>query len=276
MKAAAALVRGARDRLAGLARPASDHPASGGHGSRLRRLGLRVPELRAVARELARDCRALPPRETVRVAQGLVDGGTFEGGLVAFELLWRHRAAAETLTAGDLARLARGADNWATADCFACLVSGPAWRRGRVDDTWNARWARSRDRWLRRIALVSTVPLNLTSRGGTGDVPRTLRVCRTLVSDHDDMVVKALSWALREVARRDPAAVRRFLERHRATIAPRVAREVTNKLMTGLKTPKAGRAVRARRPAEFRGARAPATRGPARPRSARPRPGRAG
>ena len=249
MKAAAALVRGARDRLAGLARPASDHPASGGHGSRLRRLGLRVPELRAVARELARDCRALPPREVVRVAQGLVDGRSFEGGLVAFELLWCHRAAAASLTARDLDRLARGADNWATADTFACLVSGPAWHRGRVSDARVARWARSRDRWLRRIALVSTVPLNLPSRGGTGDVPRTLRVCRMLVADHDDMVVKALSWALREVAKRDPAAVRRFLERHRASIAARAAREVTNKLTTGLKTPKGGRAPRARCPA---------------------------
>jgi 3-methyladenine DNA glycosylase AlkD len=117
-----------------------------------------------------------------------------------------------------------------------------------VSDAWNARWARSRDRWLRRIALVSTVPLNLPSRGGRGDVPRTLCVCRMLVADHDDRVVKALSWALREAAKRDPAAVRRFLTRHRASIAPRAAREVTNKLETGLKTPKSGRVACAPRP----------------------------
>ena len=244
-----ARVREVRERLDRLARPASAHPASGGYGSRLRRLGLRTTEVRAVARNLTRDCRALPAREVVRAAQGLVEGGVFEGGLVAFELLWHHRAAAATLTARDLARLVRGADNWVTTDTFACLVSGPVWRRGQVGDAWNARWAHSRDRWLRRIALVSTVPLNLPSRGGTGDVPRTLRVCRMLVADHDDMVVKALSWALREVAKRDPAAVRRFLERHRASIAARVMREVTNKLTTGLKTPKGGRAPCARRPA---------------------------
>jgi 3-methyladenine DNA glycosylase AlkD len=259
MKDADALVRETRIRLARLARPASDHPASGGYGSRLQRLGLRAPELRAVARDLARECRALPPREVVRVAQGLVDGGIFEGGLAAFELLWRHPAAAERLTTRDLARLARGADNWVTADTFACLVSGPAWRRGRVSDAWNARWADSRDRWLRRIALVSTVPLNLPSRGGTGDVPRTLRVCRRFVADHDEMVVKALSWALREAAKRDPGAVRRFLERHRGAIAARVLREVTNKLTTGLKTPKSGRTASTRRPsragAAARGAR---------------------
>ena len=264
MTDADARARGVRERLDGLARPASAHPASGGYGSGLRRLGLRLPELHAEARRLARDCRALPAREVVRVARELVDGRTFEGGLVAFELLWRHRVAAASLTARDLAGLARGADNWATADTFACLVSGPAWRRGQVSDAWNARWARSRDRWLRRIALVSTVPLNLPSRGGTGDVPRTLRACRLLVADPDEMVAKALSWALREVAKRDPAAVRRFLERHRASIAARAAREVTNKLTTGLKTPKGGRAARARRPT-----RSPAQTGPARRKASR-------
>jgi len=247
MRDAEARVREARVRLDGLARPASAHPASGGYGSRLRRLGLRTAEVRAVARDLARDCRALPAREVVRVAQGLVEGGDFEAGLVAFELLWRHRAAAAALTARDLARLVRGADNWVTTDTFACLVSGPAWHRGRVGDAWIERWARSRDRWLRRVALVSTVPLNLPSRGGTGDVPRTLRICLLRVADPDDMVVKALSWALREAVKRDPGAVRRFLERHRATIAARVSREVTNKLTTGLKTPKGGRTASARR-----------------------------
>jgi len=249
MTDADARVRGVGERLDGLARPASGHPASGGYGSRLRRLGLRTAEVRAVARDLARDCRALPPREVVRVAQGLAGGGTFEGGLVAFELLGRHRAAAATLTRRDLGRLARGADNWVTTDTFACLVSGPAWRQGRVGDEWMGRWARSRDRWLRRIAVVSTVPLNLPSRGGTGDVPRTLRLCALAAADPDDMVVKALSWALREAAKRDPGAVRRFLGRHRAALAARVAREVTNKLVTGLKTPKAGRPAPARRAA---------------------------
>ena len=31
-------------------------------------------------------------------------------------------------------------------------------------------------------------------------MPRTLAVSRRLVDDHDDMVVKAMSWALREIA----------------------------------------------------------------------------
>lgn len=58
-----------------------------------------------------------------------------------------------------------------------------------------------------------------------------------LVHDDDDMVVKALSWALREVVVHDPGAVRAFLREHENALAARVKREVTNKLTTGLKTP---------------------------------------
>ena len=100
------------------------------------------------------------------------------------------------------------------------------------------RWARSEDRWWRRAALVSTVALNVRSHGGTGDVPRTLAVCQRLVDDHDDMVVKAMSWALRELVVHDPGTVRRFLEQYGDRLAARVRREVRNKLTTGLKNPK--------------------------------------
>jgi 3-methyladenine DNA glycosylase AlkD len=49
------------------------------------------------------------------------------------------------------------------------------------------------------------------------------------------MVVKAMSWALRSLIRWDPNAVAAFLARHEQTLAPRVKREVGNKLRTGRK-----------------------------------------
>jgi 3-methyladenine DNA glycosylase AlkD len=64
-----------------------------------------------------------------------------------------------------------------------------------------------------------------------------------LVDDHEDMVVKALSWALRELVAHDPEAVRAFLGAHEEVLAARVRREVTNKLTTGLKNPRSQREV---------------------------------
>ncbi len=107
-----------------------------------------------------------------------------------------------------------------------------------MSDDLIARWARAPDRCWRRAALVSTVALNVRSRGGRGDVPRTPAVCRLLVNDHDDMVVKALSWALRELVVHDTRAVDAFLKEHANILAARVKREVRNKLTTGLKNPR--------------------------------------
>ncbi len=50
------------------------------------------------------------------------------------------------------------------------------------------------------------------------------------------MVVKAMSWALRELAKREPLTVRNFLSREESALAALVRREVSNKLRTGLKS----------------------------------------
>ncbi len=85
---------------------------------------------------------------------------------------------------------------------------------------------------------MSTVALNVKARGGHGDARRTLAVCAKLVDDHDDMVEKALSWALRALVPHDARAVREFLASHDALLGARVKRELRNKLQTGLKNPK--------------------------------------
>lgn len=134
--------------------------------------------------------------------------------------------------------MATGLSDWASVDLYGVTVLGQAWRDGRVTDAKIHAWTKSTDRWKRRLALVATVPLNIPSRGGSGDSPRTLRVCRLLRDDRDDMVVKALSWALRELAKREPGVVRSFMREEEDHLAARVKREVSNKLRTGLKTPR--------------------------------------
>ena len=193
--------------------------------------------LRAVRRTYSLRLRAAAPRTVLRLAQRLVAAGGVGRRVVAYELVHHHRATLAALRARDLERLGRGLDGWGAVDPFACYLAGPAWRERQVSDARILRWARSRDRWWRRAALVSTVPLNNRARGGSGDTVRTLAICRVLIADRDDMVVKAMSWALRELAKRDPAAARRFLAAHGDALAARVVREVRNKLATGRKNP---------------------------------------
>jgi 3-methyladenine DNA glycosylase AlkD len=157
---------------------------------------------------------------------------------LAYELILYHKPALRSLNAKSLENLGRGNQSWEEVDTFACYLAGPAWRERQISDAVIRRWARSADRWWRRTAVVSTVALNNKARGGSGDTDRTLMVCKTLIGDRDDMVVKALSWALRELSKRDAQSVRKFLRDHDGKLAPRVVREVSNKLQTGLKNPR--------------------------------------
>ena len=219
--------------------------------------GAATARLRALRREYTRRLASAPAATVVRLAERLVAAGGIERRFVASELINHHRAALASLRARDLERLGRDLDSWAAVDTFACYLAGPAWRQGQVGDALIRRWARSPSRWWRRAALVSTVPLNSRARGASevrgtsevrGDARRTLATCRLLLEDRDDMVVKAMSWALRELAKRDPKAARSFVAAHRGALAPRVVREVGNKLATGLKNPR-----RRRRPEASRG-----------------------
>ena len=207
--------------------------------SRLSRLERHTAEsLRSLRREFSKRLAKSPPRFVVELALALMEKDTIEQRFISYELVCSHRAAMASLTERDIKRFAKGIASWGSVDMFACYLSGPAWREHQVGDKLIHGWARSPNRWFRRAALVSTVPLNSKARGGSGDTPRTLEVCRALIGDRDDMVVKAQSWALRELSKRDPESVNRFLDEHQGELAARVVREVRNKLLTGLKNPR--------------------------------------
>ena len=190
---------------------------------------------RAVRREYSSRLSQSAPEFVLGVARELLRNHGQRG--LACELIKAHKPAFRRIGEAELEEFGQGINSWNSVDTFALVLAGPAWLGGQVSDELIHRWARSEDRWWRRTALVTTVALNLRSRGGYGDVPRTLKICRLLVDDADDMVVKALSWALRALVMHDSDAVREFLSEYDDVLAARVKREVRNKLTTGLKNP---------------------------------------
>ena len=197
--------------------------------------GATTPVVRAVRRRYSKRLALESPDIVLAIARSLAADKHWAARVVAYELLAEHPAAMRRLSAAIVERMARGLADWGSIDAFGVIIAGAAWREGRLPDRQVMRWARSRDRWRRRLALVATVPLNSKARGGRGDTARTLAVCRALVEDRDDLVVKALSWALRELSKRDPEAVSEFLSLENARLASRVRREVQSKLDTGRK-----------------------------------------
>ena len=136
------------------------------------------------------------------------------------------------LTLAEVEALGEGLAEWGAIDAYGVLLVGPVWKAGVLSNNDMIRWTQSDNFWRRRAALVATVPWNIRSRGGVGDAERTLMICERLVEDHEDMVAKALSWALRALVPWDRIAVEAFVVKHEAVLAARVKREVRSAQQT--------------------------------------------
>lgn len=196
---------------------------------------LRIPAVRTIRRWHSRALQSADAAFVLDVSRSIAKNHRLRW--VACELVRNHDAAFRSVDAAVLEELGQGMTDWQGVDGFARTLSGPAWLHGHVSDALIHRWAMSADLWWRRAALVSTVALNMHTHGGTGDTKRTLDICRMLAADTEDMVQKAMSWALRELIVHDADAVRLFLTEHDAQLGARIKREVQNKLRTGLKNP---------------------------------------
>ena len=223
------------ERLTALGNAERREKAKTYHPTALRVLGVKVPDLRPLIKEYAAEMKKSPPEEVIAFAKALVETDIFECHGFAYELLSRNKKALASLTLEEVEYLGKCLDNWGSVDGYACLVAGVVWRLGGIPDRVIREWAESEDRWIRRSAVVCTVALNQKSRGGTGDTERTLMICRMVAGDKDDMVAKALSWALRELLEWDAEAVREFMDEFAEVLPRRVIREVKHKLETGRK-----------------------------------------
>jgi len=106
-------------------------------------------------------------------------------------------------------------DNWDLVDLAAWDVVG-RWLIDKPRDVLDA-LARSTNMWERRTAILATMAFIRE-----GDVTTTYRIADVLLADDQDLIHKAIGWALRAAGDRDPGALRAFLDQHAATM-PRTA-----------------------------------------------------
>jgi 3-methyladenine DNA glycosylase AlkD len=194
-----------------------------------------VPKLREIRRKATTKLKSASGEDVRLIGATLARVGQW---WMSYEVIAAHREAMGGIALKEIEALGQGMSTWEQVDTFGVLIAGEAWRAGAIADRDVQRWAKSKDLWWRRAALVATTVLNGKTRGGRGDTRRTLAICEMLVADKEDMVVKAMSWALRSLIQWDADAVEVFLLKHDGRLAARAKREVRNKLKTGLKTPK--------------------------------------
>ncbi|MDA3892664.1 MAG: DNA alkylation repair protein [Salinivirgaceae bacterium] len=203
--------------------------------TKMKVIGVNNPNLKIILKELKTQTKDFTISEKYSLAKLMVDTEIFESQQLAFEYIGMDKANMKTITESVIDNFFKNMDNWVSVDYFGVLFVGVAWRENIISTDKIKTYLKSNNYWERRIAVVATVALNQKARGGTGNSKRTLEICELVVNDHTDMINKALSWALRELAKIDRPSVLDFINKYQKELNKKVLREVTNKLNFGLK-----------------------------------------
>lgn len=166
-------------------------------------LGIKVPVIRKLAGEFP-DVR---PGEAAR----LLRSAHHEARLLALLFLVRGYGTGGAAERQEIYERylasTRHINNWDLVDASAPYIVGAHLAdRERAPLTL---LAQSDALWERRIAIVAT--FHFIRRG---EFANTLEIAARLLGDREDLIHKATGWMLREVGKRDLAALEAFLQRH--------------------------------------------------------------
>jgi 3-methyladenine DNA glycosylase AlkD len=184
-------------------------PGQYGEGDKF--LGVMVPNIRRTVQEFAE----APLPEVLK----LLRSSFHEERLLALLLLVHKFEKDDDVTRKRIYTLylknTRYINNWDLVDLSAPKIVGPWLDRSSRSPLY--RFARSKNLWERRIAILATFPYIRK-----GDFIDALALSETLLADDHDLMHKAVGWMLREVGKKDVAVLDGFLRKHHGRM-PRTA-----------------------------------------------------
>jgi 3-methyladenine DNA glycosylase AlkD len=104
--------------------------------------------------------------------------------------------------------------NWATTDAMCGSLIGPLLVQHPSLAARMRAWSRDRNMWVRRASVVSLIPL--ARKGAALDI--LYDNARVLHADAEDLIQKAVGWALREAGKTDMRRLERYLRANGASI----------------------------------------------------------
>ncbi len=183
-------------------------------------LGVSAPVRRAAVRDLGQP----PIDELPEIARELWREPEREFAYVAVDWLERASRKGPATLLPLIEELVRSRSWWDTVDglaaCAANLVAAHPDLAGEMD-----RWVVDPDFWVARVAI-----LHQLGRRTETDEARLFRMCLARADERQFFIRKAIGWALRDYAWRNPDAVDRFVSAHRAELSALTIREATKNL----------------------------------------------
>lgn len=178
-------------------------------------LGITAADRRKALKQAWRGLPTPSSQELGETALALMNMKEREFHYAAYDLVaWNSKVCDEDFLSTFGARLLTTKPWWDTVDGLETAMVSPLMRRFHDDELMDE-WSESGDPWLIRAAIGH-------QRGwkNATDIDRVLQLCHDHWQDREFFIAKAIGWALRDLARMQPSAVRKFLD----------ARDTTNKV----------------------------------------------
>jgi len=170
-------------------------------------LGLRVPEIRKLAKEF----QALPLHAVIQLLHSPIHEARLLALLIMVRAYQKGDAALNERIYRTYLKNTRFINSWDLVDLSAEPIIG-AHLTYLSRDPLKA-LAISDLIWERRIAILATFRLLKK-----GEFSETLRIAQMLLQDTEDLIHKAVGWMLREVGKRDQKIEESFLKVHYKTM----------------------------------------------------------
>ena len=209
--------------------PAADPVRAAGAAAYMRGqfpfLGLTAPQMTQLNRSVLAHLPKPAEPDLIAVAAACWARPEREYQYFACAYLRRHAEAGSAALLATAGELVTTKSWWDTVDTLAAHTVGPLVASHPAFVATMDAWVDDENLWLVRTAILHQLRYKERT-----DATRLFRYCARQAAHRDFFVRKAIGWALREYARTDPAAVRSFVDGHRATLAPLSVREATRHL----------------------------------------------
>ena len=161
-------------------------------------LGVRTPVVRKLANRYFKEVRGLSKSEVFDLCGALWKHGTMEEGIVASAWAFKMKKEFDATDIDVFDNwIERYVKNWAHCDDFCTHSVGYLVNEYPELVSHLKRWAKSRNRWMRRASAVSLV---YPFRGPKPLLKSIFDIADILLLDEDDMVQKGYGWMLKVAA----------------------------------------------------------------------------
>lgn len=183
--------------------------------------GVQTSLVRQVQRQHKKDIQALHCKDALSLARKLFTSRIEEQAVVANYIL---RVKLDCLTLSQFDYLDRVSDNfrsWSTVDGFcaegACVLQSLLSKYPRETLKLLRKWSKAKNMWKRRASVVPfTRKVGESGKFTKGG----LELCDNLIWDREDLVQKAVGWALKDMMRGDKQKVFDYVKKIRRAGVP--------------------------------------------------------